>query len=323
MLFKKLLQTSPMPDHIFFVLLAILFIHPLSASRKPAIPTSRITVVGAVFCDTCSTNSFSKHSYFLPGVDVHIQCKFKANSPKTTEQIAFSVNRTTDKYGVYKLEIPHVDGVDCVDGMAIESLCQANLIGSSSSACNVPGSSMAANEISVKSKQDSLCIYSLKALSYKPFKRNVSLCGNNKEGLQRQTSFNSSKFFLPYYLPFQLTPLFPGPPSLPFPFPTAPPIFSPPSFNLGDPKSWIPKPPPPAFNPGDPRTWIPNIPTLSPPPPPAFNLGDPKTWIPNIPTLSPPPPPAFNLGDPRTWIPNIPILSPPPRPAFNLRDPRT
>lgn len=65
--FKKLLQTSPMSDQIFFVLLAILFIHPLSASPPPAISTSRITVVGAVFCDTCSTNSFSKDSYFLPG----------------------------------------------------------------------------------------------------------------------------------------------------------------------------------------------------------------------------------------------------------------
>lgn len=134
---------------------------------------------------------------YLSGVDVHIQCTFKVISPKTTEQIAFSVNRTTDKYGVYKLEIPHVDGVDCVDGTAMESKCQASLIGSSSSTCNVPGLNMATNEISVKSKQDSLCIYSLKALSYKPFKRNVSLCGNNKEGLQIQTSYNSSQFFLP------------------------------------------------------------------------------------------------------------------------------
>ncbi|KAK1552021.1 hypothetical protein Q3G72_009039 [Acer saccharum] len=218
------------------------------------------------------------------GADVQKQCKFEANSPKTNEHISFSVTRTTDSYGVYKLEIPHVDGVDCVDGMAIESLCQASLIGSTSSVCNVPGLKTATNEISVKSKQESLCIYSLKALTFRPSKRNSTLCGrSSKESLQKST-------LLP-----QLSPV----PRLTFPFPN----------------------PPPAFNPLDPRTWIPNVPLLSPPPPPAFNPLDPRTWIPNVPLLSPPQPPAFNPLDPRTWIPNVPPFPPSSTPQSQNQNP--
>ncbi|XP_012085742.2 leucine-rich repeat extensin-like protein 3 [Jatropha curcas] len=297
-----------------FLLLATFFASLFSVLAQSENPISSISVVGVVYCDTCSTNSFSRNSYFLPGVDVHIRCTFKATSPKTAEQINFSVNRTTDKYGIYKLEIPHVDGVDCVDGSSIETLCQASLIESSSSACNVPGLKTTTNEVSVKSKQDNHCIYSLNALSYRPVKKNITLCGNYKEELSN--SFNSSKFFLPFFPPYG----FPWPPLAPFPFP--------PAFNLGDPRTWIPRippfpptpsvsepPPPPAFNLGDPRTWIPRIPPFpptpsvsEPPPPPAFNLGDPRTWIPHIPpsTAAPPPPPAFNLRDPRTWVPYFP-----------------
>uniref|UniRef100_A0A5B7BWR8 Pollen Ole e 1 allergen and extensin family protein n=1 Tax=Davidia involucrata TaxID=16924 RepID=A0A5B7BWR8_DAVIN len=312
---------------LFVLLLASLCTHPLMLAAQPSKPTSHITVVGAVFCDVCYNNTFSRHSYFLPGVDVHIECKFKANSPRTTEQIAFSVNRTTDKYGLYKLEIPSVEGVDCVEGPAIQSFCQASLIGSSSSACNVPGLKTSSNEITVKSKQASLCIYSLSALSYRPPYVNLTLCGNHKEELL-SNSLNSSKFFLPHFPPYgfpwpplpQLPPLpqFPPLPQLPplpslpplppfpsLPFPPLPPF---PSFPF--PPLPFPKPPslPFPFPPLPPFTPIP--PLLSPPPPPAFNLGDPRTWIPNIPFFSPPPPPAFNLRDPRTWIPYIPPSPP-------------
>ncbi|XVF44284.1 hypothetical protein PTKIN_Ptkin02bG0108000 [Pterospermum kingtungense] len=230
--------------------LAFSFTHLLSTMAQTLNPISRITVVGVVFCDICSTNTFSRHSYFLPGAEVNIQCKFKAKSPKTTEQITVSVNRSTDKYGVYKIEIPHVDGVDCVEGLAIESLCEASLIGSKSRACNVPGLKTSTNEIYVKSKQDNLCIFSLNALSYRPYKRNATLCRNPPN------SFNSSKCIFPF--PWPLPPLssLPFSPLTSWPFPRFPPT-------------------PPAFHP--------NLPTLSPPPPPAFNLGDPRTWIPSPP----------------------------------------
>ncbi|XP_039068846.1 pollen-specific protein-like At4g18596 [Hibiscus syriacus] len=128
-----------MDSIIRLLLLAFSLMYRLSATAQPQNSISRITVVGAVFCDTCSRNTFSRHSYFLPGVEVNIECKFKEKSPKTTEQMSVSVNRTTDKYGVYKLEIPHVDGIDCVEGLAIESLCEVSLIRSKPKECSVPG----------------------------------------------------------------------------------------------------------------------------------------------------------------------------------------
>ncbi|KAJ6695048.1 hypothetical protein OIU74_014235 [Salix koriyanagi] len=209
----KLLPASPMSAPlapiIILALLATLFALPLSLLAQPANnPASRIIIVGVVYCDTCSANTFSRYSYFLPGADVHIQCTFKAVSPKTTEQIEFSVNRTTDRYGIYSMVVPEVDGVDCVKG-TIELVCQASLIRSSSLACNVPGLKMSTDEISVKSKQNNLCIYRMNALSYSPSKKNTTLCGKHKEELQ--ISFNSSKFFLPYF----------GPPNG-FPWPTLP-----------------------------------------------------------------------------------------------------
>ncbi|GKU92832.1 hypothetical protein SLEP1_g6505 [Rubroshorea leprosula] len=248
------------------LLLASTFTHLLSAIAQPANPISRITVVGVVFCDICSSNTFSRHSYFLPGVDVNIQCKFRANSPKTSEQILVSVNRTTDKYGVYKMEIPHVDGVDCVEGLAIESICHASLIGSSPSACNVPALKTSTNQISVKAKQENLCIYSLNALSYKPSKRNVTLCGNHKEKLPN--SFETSKCFLPFFSPFGFPWPFPS-----FPFPSLPPLPPLPSWPFPYPSN-----PPSLPFPFPPTPFL-----FKPPPPPAFNLGDPRTWIPSLP----------------------------------------
>ncbi|XP_022934369.1 major pollen allergen Ole e 1-like [Cucurbita moschata] len=139
---------------------------------------SQITVMGLVYCDTCSNNSFSKHSYFLPGAEVRIDCKLKAETPRTAEQIAFSVNRTTNKNGVYKLEIPSMDGIRCAEDSSMVSFCQASLMGSSSSACNVPGYKTTSGEISIKSRQSNVCIYSLNPLNYRPSTRDDILCGN-------------------------------------------------------------------------------------------------------------------------------------------------
>lgn len=188
---------------------------------KPRIPNSHITVMGFVYCDICSNNSFSRHSYFLsgdkshypivrfqycnlwwnfkmhvfwywerkkslhilfpilsPGTEVKIDCIFKALSAKTKEQITVSVNRTTDKYGMYKLEIPSVDGVRCAEDPDVASSCQASLMGSSSTSCNVPGYKSTSSEITVKARRENVCIYSLNPLNYRPSKRDISLCGN-------------------------------------------------------------------------------------------------------------------------------------------------
>ncbi|XP_028771405.1 major pollen allergen Ole e 1 [Neltuma alba] len=145
---------------------------------KLAHPNPEITVMGFVYCDICSNNSFSRHSYFLPGAEVRIDCVFKALSAKTEEQISVSVNRTTNKYGMYKLEIPSVDGVRCAEDSELVSSCQANLIGSSTSACNVPGHRTTSDEIAIKVRRANLCIYSLNALNFRPTKRDITLCGN-------------------------------------------------------------------------------------------------------------------------------------------------
>ncbi|GMH02252.1 hypothetical protein Nepgr_004091 [Nepenthes gracilis] len=294
--------TSPM-DIVPLSLLAALFTHPLALLARPSLVTatsSKITVVGAVYCDTCFNNVFSRPSYFMPGVDVHIQCKFMANFPRTAESISFSVNRTTDTYGVYKLEIPSVDGVDCTDGPAIHSSCQATLISSSSSACNIPASRATTYEISVKSKQSNLCIYSFTAMSFRPMKRNHTLCGEISEECP---TLNSTKFLLPYGLPWPRPPLLPPLPTLPNPSLPLFPSFLYPIFQSSRPSSLpfsFPNPPslPFLFSPMPPYPWDPSL----LPPPPASPPFHQRTWKPNIPSVSSPQP-TFNPWDPRTWIP--------------------
>ncbi|CAO2829785.1 unnamed protein product [Amaranthus hypochondriacus] len=328
---------------VFSLLLAVFSIHSLQLlAQSTALISSRITVVGAVYCDTCLNNGFSRHSYFIPGADVHVQCKFNANAPKTSEMITFSVNRTTDVYGVYKLEIPAVDGVDCVDGPPIQSFCQASLIGSSSQVCNVPTLKFTTTEVSVKSKQESLCVYSFTPLSFRPSKKNNSLCSKHaKSSLSatsskhllrsKQTSSisnaeNLQSFPFPFTspppsLPFPF-PFTSPPPSLPFPFPfTSPPPSLTFPFPFSSPPPSLPFPFP--FSSPPPSSPFPFTPFFnSPPPPPAFNPADPKTWIPHIPFISqppppPPPPPAFDIRDPRTWTPLIPPFTPPNRQKKN------
>ncbi|MBA0822582.1 hypothetical protein Goarm_019376 [Gossypium armourianum] len=110
------------------------------------------------------------------GAEVQIDCNFRAYVPKTKEQVSFSVNRTTDKHGVYMVEIPSVDGIECAEA-DIASTCQASLVGSSSASCNIPGYSSTTDEMAIKSRHPNLCIYSLAAMNFRPSKRNARLCG--------------------------------------------------------------------------------------------------------------------------------------------------
>ncbi|RAL38172.1 hypothetical protein DM860_000866 [Cuscuta australis] len=145
----------------------------------------QITVMGMVYCDICSNNSFSTHSYFMPGVEVRIDCTFKARSPKTAEQIEFSVNRTTNRFGIYRLEIPSVDGIECAREKEMGNFCRASLLTqpqpksqASASACTLPASTTTTEEVTVKSITANTCIYSLSALTFRPSTRNDALCGS-------------------------------------------------------------------------------------------------------------------------------------------------
>ncbi|KAJ4729502.1 Pollen Ole e 1 allergen/extensin [Melia azedarach] len=169
-------KSGTMSPIISFFLISSLFITAHSLKVQHPKPNAQITVLGFVYCDICSNNSFSRHSYFIPGAEVQIDCKFKTLYPRTREQISFSVNRTTNRKGIYKLDIPSVDGIACADA-AIASSCQASLLSSSSSSCNVPGYRSTTNQIAIKSKQANICFYSLNPLTFRPSRRDITLCG--------------------------------------------------------------------------------------------------------------------------------------------------
>ncbi|KAI3776862.1 hypothetical protein L1987_46652 [Smallanthus sonchifolius] len=164
------------PTAIFFFFLFSTFsmILQLEASR-PIIP--HISVMGMVYCDTCSINSFSNQTFLLSGADVRIDCKFNAVSPRTAEQILFSVNRTTNRYGVYRLDIPTVDGIYCARDAAVLNTCRATLIRSSFATCDVPGFTTTSDEFSIKSQQTNVCIYNMFSLSFRPSKKDPTICG--------------------------------------------------------------------------------------------------------------------------------------------------
>ncbi|WOG93109.1 hypothetical protein DCAR_0312390 [Daucus carota subsp. sativus] len=119
-----------------------------------------------------------RNSYFLPGAEVKIECRFQATSPRTREQITFCVNRTTNKNGIYKLEVAGINGIECVRENPIENLYRTRLIRSSNHECNVPGYRSTTDEITIKSQAANLCIYSLNVINFRPFKTEIALCGN-------------------------------------------------------------------------------------------------------------------------------------------------
>ncbi|KAL7602941.1 uncharacterized protein LOC111884230 isoform X1 [Lactuca sativa] len=165
------------PRTIIFILLVTTSMFMQLEGSRHSIP--HISVMGMVYCDVCSNNSFNNnHSYFLSGAEVRIDCKFNAVSPRTAEQISVSVNKTTNRYGVYRLDIPSVDGIYCASESAVMNTCRASLIASSSPQCNVPGFITTSDEFSLKSQHANLCIYSMFALSFRPFKKDLTICGN-------------------------------------------------------------------------------------------------------------------------------------------------
>ncbi|ESQ46855.1 hypothetical protein EUTSA_v10027964mg [Eutrema salsugineum] len=165
---------------VLMLLLQLLALNSLSLRQSSSKPNAKITVMGLVYCDVCSNNSFSKHNYFMPGVEVRIICRFNAASSRTREMITFSANRTTNELGLYKLDITSLEGVACAaeaDKGSLMASCQASLIGSSSDSCNVPGYKTTTDQVVFKSKRSNLCVYGFTALNFRPFKKNLDLCG--------------------------------------------------------------------------------------------------------------------------------------------------
>ncbi|CAD6218599.1 unnamed protein product [Miscanthus lutarioriparius] len=231
------------------VLLAALVLLMLSDAEAKFLPNN-ITVVGSVYCDACSNNTFSKHSFFLKGARVLIKCSFKVNST-SSEELSLEAERTTDQHGVYKLDVPPVDGFECREGHEVRSACRATLVRSSSAACNVPGLGGSTQHIALRSRATSACFLNLNALNFRPAKRDGALChGHGDDG---GNAFGSSLFFWPF-LPLFWPPFrvpgggAGGTVSFPWPFPVPDwlvPFLRPPflPFPLYEPAS----PPPPFY----------------------------------------------------------------------------
>ncbi|KAI3666049.1 hypothetical protein L6452_44687 [Arctium lappa] len=146
--------------------------------QNPPFPISRLSVSSTVMpVPTTLFLTTATSCQWCAGAEVRIDCRFNAASPRTAEQISFTVNRTTNRHGVYKMDIPSVDGFNCAREASILNTCRASLIRSTSPDCNVPASITTSNQFSVKSKQANLCIYSLYALSFRPSKKDLAICG--------------------------------------------------------------------------------------------------------------------------------------------------
>ncbi|RCV12411.1 hypothetical protein SEVIR_2G278100v4 [Setaria viridis] len=207
------------------VFLALLLLLMLSGTEAKFLSkANNITVVGSVYCDACSNNTFSKHSFFLKGARVLIKCSFKVNST-SSEELSLEAERTTDQHGVYKLDVPPVDGFECREGHELRSACRATLVRSSSAACNVPGVGGSTQHIALRSRATGACFLNLNALNFRPAKRDAALCPG---GAGAGSAFGSSLFFWPFlplfWPPFR--PPYPSPGSaaggtvsFPWPFP--------------------------------------------------------------------------------------------------------
>lgn len=156
------------------------------------------------------------------GARVLIKCSFKVNST-SSEELSLEAERTTDQHGVYKLDVPPVDGFECREGHEVRSACRATLLRSSSAACNVPGALGGSTQhIALRSRATGACFLNLNALNFRPAKRDAALCPG------AGGAFGASLFFWPF-LPLFWPPFRPpyptpgggagGTVSFPWPFP--------------------------------------------------------------------------------------------------------
>ncbi|CAN6196557.1 unnamed protein product [Urochloa humidicola] len=195
-----------------FVAALLLLLMLSGTEAKFLTKANNITVVGSVYCDACSNNTFSKHSFFLKGARVLIKCSFKVNST-ASEELSLEAERTTDQHGVYKLDVPPVDGFECREDHELRSACRATLLRSSSAACNVPGLGASTQHIALRSRSRAgagACFLNLNALNFRPAKRDAALCPGGGGGA---LGLGSSLFFWPFL------PLFWPPFRAPYPTP--------------------------------------------------------------------------------------------------------
>lgn len=144
-------------NSIFLCLAAILLI---STSCKGQEESPIITIVGRVFCDTCSQGRFTNQSYVLPGVRVAIKCNTTAGGNTSTP----ATNGQTERDGVFTITLPFSFDFE----KEIYS-CSAHLLRSSNASCNVPAIETN-TKLSLLSKVYNGYVYTAGSLSYRPAK---------------------------------------------------------------------------------------------------------------------------------------------------------
>ncbi|GLJ44997.1 hypothetical protein SUGI_0947220 [Cryptomeria japonica] len=215
------------------------------APQQKKSPSSSITVVGRVFCKTCS----APQSYFIPGAQVGVACSL---GRKTGE---------TDSRGMFRIGLPSDFKIDN---------CTVHLLGSSLQSCNVPFLN-SSSRLSIKSRLNGHFVYRAAPLSFRP-----PFCKKPSRILSSQTNPTSSKFdfpFPPLIPPFGDLPPIPFLPPIGFP-PLIPPFGDLPPIPFLPPISFPPLLPP--FGDLPPIPFWPPLPDVpinppldpSPPPPP-------------------------------------------------------
>ncbi|KAL1809665.1 hypothetical protein ACET3Z_026655 [Daucus carota] len=273
--------------------------------RKTQHPSA--TIVGTVYCDTCSQNHFSKTNHFISGALVAVECDGTDSSPKIRKEVK------TNKHGKFSVNLPFLVAKHAKN---VEK-CSVNLVRSNDANCAV-ASTATASSLHLKSIKARTQIFSAGFLTFKPLTQ-PSICNqkpqipNNpptkppnraahkkiSKGLVNQKMFSLFPPLIPN--PFQpppaiLPPIIPSPPPSIFPpfFPSPPPSIFPPLLPTP------PQPPPSIFPPFFPAPPVAPPPSIFPPlfpPIPGFSP----------PVVMPPPPPVFPFLPP--GFPGVPPVA--------------
>ncbi|XP_027151338.1 vegetative cell wall protein gp1 [Coffea eugenioides] len=142
----------------------IFFISFVSSEARTPEKLPSAVVVGAVYCDTCFQQGFSKDSHFISGASVAVECGDENSKP------SFREVAKTNEHGEFKVHLPlsvskHVKKIKG---------CSVKLISSSEPYCAV-ASTATSSSVHLKSRKDGTHIFSAGFFSFKPLNQ-PALC---------------------------------------------------------------------------------------------------------------------------------------------------
>ncbi|XP_038725040.1 vegetative cell wall protein gp1-like [Tripterygium wilfordii] len=329
----------------FFIVLFLSFTFNSPVEAKHGRKLVPAVVVGAVYCDTCFQEDFSKSSHFIPGASVAVECRDGNSRPSFRREV------TTDKHGEFRVHLPFSVAKH---GRKIIA-CSVKLIKSSEPNCAV-ASMAASSSLHLKSRKEGTHIFSAGFFTFRPQKQ-PNLC-SQEPSLQNSRKLNSQKTSFPpisdptfpppledpttpdlpplgqtHLPPLPLIPKLPPLPELP-PFPPLPGLSKQPPMpgnaaetkpgddKLTNPEFFFPTPPlfppnpfqPPPILPPNPFQLPPLLPPLPFQPPPLIPFPPNPLQPPPAPPIPLPPNPFQPPSAPLIPLLPIPGLTPPPPP---------